>query len=206
MENVIPEDPTSETLKRLIVDASIARAAGRERTAELPLLDTIVTTPKNCRDLLNAVLRLGFRMTMTPEIVREWDDHQGSFALGWRVAMRTAGKIEIRPSCRSGELREAITGMAGQQIGKVRVTEDVCRIMLKDCHLLEAALETDKIILALDEKARNPMRTTAQVIEAIRQIVWVNPDKPEEQAIAWLEAGATPEKHRQLGFRHERVP
>ena len=31
------------------------------------------------------------------------------------------------------------------------------------------------------------------------EIMWVNPDKPEENALLWLENGASKEKQRQLG-------
>lgn len=73
--------------------------------------------------------------------------------------------------------------------------------MLKDCHLLEAALKTNNTILALDDRARLHLSIAASVIKKIRPIVWVNPDKAEEDALAWLEGGAEPEKHRQLGFQ-----
>jgi hypothetical protein len=201
LEDVVSEEAVVDVSKRLIIDASIAGAAGKERPADAVYAETTVLTPKNCRDVLNAVRRFGFRMTMTPEIVQEWDDHQGSFALAWLVAMRTADRIEIRDSCHNEDLRNRVIEMAGQKIGQTKITEEICQIILKDCHLLEAALTTDKVILALDEKARKPLKTTAQVVEEISPIVWVNPDKPEEGTIAWLEAGAEPEKHRQLGFR-----
>ena len=75
--------------------------------------------------------------------------------------------------------------------------------MLKDFHLVEAALVTDHTVIALDEIVRALFGTACQTIGQMRTIIWVNPDKPEEQAIAWLEAGAAPERHRQLGFLNE---
>jgi hypothetical protein len=201
LENAVTEKPVVDASKSLIIDASIARAAGREKPADIIPKETTVLTPINCREILDAVRKLGFRIMMTPEIEQEWNKHQGSFATGWRAAMRTARKIDRRASCRREDLRSAILKIAGQKIGTITMTNEVCRIMLKDCHLLEAALATDKIIIAVDEKARKPMKITAQVIEDIQLIVWVNPDKAEEEAIAWLEGGAEPEPHRQLGFR-----
>jgi hypothetical protein len=201
LEDVVSEEAVVDVSKRLIIDASIAGAAGKERPEGIAQAETTLLTRKNCRDVLSAVRRLGFTITMTPEIKQEWDDHQRSFALTWRVAMVRAGRLELNASCHSEKLRDAIMGVAGQKIGKIKITQEVCHIMLKDCHLLEAALATDNTIIALDEKARKPLKTTAQVLEKIQSIVWVNPDKPEEEAIAWLEAGAEPDKHRQLGFR-----
>lgn len=198
MDEVVLDVALANASRRLVVDASIAGSAGKEKPANTVLL---VSTPKNCRDVLNAVRRLGFSITMTPEIIKEWDDHQGSFALAWRVAMRTAGRVEMRASCHDETLRNSILSMAEQKVGNVKITHDVCLIMLKDCHLLEAALATDNIVIALDEKARKPMKITAQVVEDIRPVVWVNPDKVDEEVITWLEGGAEPEPHRQLGFQ-----
>jgi hypothetical protein len=173
LEDVVSEEAVVDVSKRLIIDASIAGAAGKERPEGIAQAETTLLTRKNCRDVLSAV----------------------------RVAMVRAGRLELNASCHSEKLRDAIMGVAGQKIGKIKITQEVCHIMLKDCHLLEAALATDNTIIALDEKARKPLKTTAQVLEKIQSIVWVNPDKPEEEAIAWLEAGAEPDKHRQLGFR-----
>ncbi|MCA6525250.1 MAG: hypothetical protein IM570_04450, partial [Pseudanabaena sp. M179S2SP2A07QC] len=61
------------------------------------------------------------------------------------------------------------------------------------------AIATDKIIISLDEKARNPFDKAAQSIKELNEIMWVNPDKPEENALLWLENGASKEKQRQLG-------
>lgn len=201
MENSVTEEAAADASKCLVIDASIARAAGKEKSVDESPEETTVLTPMNCREVLEAVRALGFRIMMTPEIEQEWNDHQGLFATGWRAAMRTSRKIERRASCRREDLRGAILKVAGQKIGITTMTEEVCHIMLKDCHLLEAALATDNIVIALDEKARKPLKITAQVVEDMRLIVWVNPDKPEETVIAWLEAGAEPETHRRLGFQ-----
>ena len=74
--------------------------------------------------------------------------------------------------------------------------------MLKDFHLIEAALTTDQTVIALDEVVRALFGTVCQTMGQLKTIVWVNPDKAEEQAAEWLEAGAEPERQRQLGFRH----
>jgi hypothetical protein len=76
--------------------------------------------------------------------------------------------------------------------------------MVKDIHLLEAALATDRTIVSLDENtARKYFIQAAQEIEALKTVVWVNPDVDEEQPIAWLLAGAPDEKERMLGVGGE---
>ncbi|MGA9382780.1 MAG: hypothetical protein WBV73_28800 [Phormidium sp.] len=61
--------------KLLVIDASVARAAGGE-SAKSP-------TSKYCRDFLLAVLDISHRVVMTPDIRKEWDKHQSSFARTW---------------------------------------------------------------------------------------------------------------------------
>jgi hypothetical protein len=67
--------------------------------------------------------------------------------------------------------------------------------MMKDVHLLEAALATDKRIVSRDDTARNSFRG----IRDVRLVVWVNPYRPEERAVEWLSRVARMESYRQLG-------
>jgi len=88
-------------------------------------------------------------------------------------------------------LHEKIEATATQEI-------DI-NAMLKDFHLLGAALATDKTIISLDETVRELFARATQQVGEIRGIIWVNPDRTtEEQPIAWLRNGAPPEAHRQL--------
>lgn len=71
--------------------------------------------------------------------------------------------------------------------------------MLKDFHLLGAALETDQIIISLDETIRGLFKGASQQVGEIRNIIWVNPDRTAvEHPIPWLQNGAPPEPHRRL--------
>ena len=67
--------------------------------------------------------------------------------------------------------------------------------MLKDVHLLEAALATDRRIVSNDDEARNSYKGLPHV----RLVLWINPSRQEETAVEWLNAGAKLERHRQLG-------
>jgi ABC-type iron transport system FetAB ATPase subunit len=89
------------------------------------------------------------------------------------------------------DLRSKIERAAGD--------EQDCAAMLKDSHLIEAALVTDRTVISLDETARELFTLMAQSVGEIKNVVWVNPDK-DEQPINWLEEGAKPEKNRRLDF------
>src|SRR6266568_2952163 len=71
--------------RRLVIDASVARAAGGEGTTH--------PTSKHCRDLLQAVLTICHRVVLTPDITQEWNTHQSRFARLWRVSMVARKKI-----------------------------------------------------------------------------------------------------------------
>jgi hypothetical protein len=72
--------------------------------------------------------------------------------------------------------------------------------MLKDIHLIETAMAADRIVVSLDETARRLFITVATRVGELRNIVWVNPERAEEEPIHWLENGAKAEKKRKLGF------
>ena len=163
-------------------------------------------TPQGrCRRCLRAVLTNQYGIFFYPQTWEEWRRHRSQYAKEWTQQMYSRKRITVRgddevpESVLSGRLQRLV----GKKVGLEILSEAVCTIMLKDCHLLEASLAADSIIISLDDKVRFHFTVVAERISEIREIVWVNPDKTEEQAVAWLEAGAAPEKHRQLGFRHE---
>ncbi len=173
----------SRGLKRLVVNASVARAAGGDgATASVSI---------NCTEFLET-----FRddsphyVVMTFELSEEWDEHQSNFAAEWlgdMIATRRFHYIEL-PQNRA--LYDEIEATA--------VEEKDINAMLKDFHLLGAALETDQAIISLDETIRGLFKQASQQVGEIRDIIWVNPDRTEERPILWLQNGAPPEPHRQL--------
>lgn len=170
-------------LKRLVVNASVARAAGGEgATASISI---------NCTEFLET-----FRddsphhVVMTFELSEEWDEHQSNFAAEWlgnMIATRRFHYIEL-PQNRA----------LYAEIEATAVREEDINAMLKDFHLLGAALETGQTIISLDETVRQLFKQASQQVGEIRNIIWVNPDRTEEQPILWLQNGAPPEPHRQL--------
>jgi len=170
--------------RRLVIDASVARASGGAE-ATFP-------TSKHCRDFLTAVLTICHRLVMTPEVSEEWDHHQSNFARRWRVSMVARKKLHLVDS--------ALDDAWCDRIAQAAVGERERRAMQKDCRLVHAALTTDRSVVSLDEEVRSLFTEAARHIGELKDIVWVNPDKLEEQPIPWLESGAKPEKSRQLGF------
>jgi len=75
--------------------------------------------------------------------------------------------------------------------------------MLKDLILIEAALASDKTVVSRDDTVRRLFRANLARLRALRPVVWVNPERPDEAAVDWLRSGAKPERRRQLGWVQE---
>src|SRR5437660_6190664 len=71
--------------RRLVVDASVARAAGGEGATH-PL-------SRQCRDCLLAMLHICHRIVMTAEIGAEWKRHRSRFAMTWLTSMEARRKV-----------------------------------------------------------------------------------------------------------------
>ena len=170
--------------KRVVIDTDVVKASGGETTTH--------PTSKNCRDFLMTVRALNYRVVMSAEIRKEWNEHASNFARRWWGAMERRKKVcDIGNPPRDKNLRTKISSTAR--------SEKQIETMEKDFHLLNAALATDQSIISLDETVRGLFARASQRVGEIRNIIWVNPDRvAEEEPISWLQNGAPPEPHRQL--------
>ena len=173
----------SRDLKRLVVNASVARAAsGEEATALVSI---------NCTEFLETFRdECRHHIVMTPELSEEWNAHQSIFTATWLKSMIARRRFDYVEPLVNRVLRE--------KIEKTATHEKQIEAMRKDFHLLEAARETDQTIISLDETARGCFARATQHVNEIRHIVWVNPVCTEEEPLVWIQNGVPPEGHRQL--------
>jgi hypothetical protein len=61
---------------------------------------------------------------------------------------------------------------------------------LKDCHLIEAALQTENRIVSLDATSRSLFHRVASEAPAVTKIVWIDPTDLKDDAVSWLRQGA----------------
>lgn len=128
---------------------------------------------------------------MTKQINDEWKRHQSHFALEWRASMDARRRVVRIDTSEQSQLQGKLTNTTEKVV-------DI-EVMLKDLHLLQAALKTDKTIISLDETVRTLFAQVSQQVGEIRDIIWVNPEQTEkEEPIVWLQNGAPPDVHRQL--------
>ncbi len=166
----------------LVIDASIARAAGDVSTQP---------TSRNCREFLQAVLNLCHRMAMTTPIQEEWNKHQSRFARRWRTSMMARKKLEMV---------EVPSHLSLERRIKLAVADKrVVAIIEKDRRLIEAALAADQRVASLDDVVRKHLQDHRSKLPEAASICWVNPNTPAERVIAWLESGAPADRFRGLG-------
>jgi len=166
-----------------VIDASVAGTVGSRQTAQ----------SRNCREFLKSLRDICHRIVITPEIATELRRHSAPFFREWWTSMAARKKIHKVTPPPDATLRRRIEGAATNSRNR--------QAMLKDLRLIEAALATDHAVVSLDENARRLFSDAAEGIGELRSIAWVNPDKSDEEPIAWLEGGARPEPDRCLGLQ-----
>ena len=173
----------SRNLKRLVVNASVARAAGGE--------GAIASVSINCTEFLETFRdESSHHVVMTSELSAEWTEHQSNFSARWLKSMIARKRFVHAIPQENNTLSDKIerTATAERDIEALR----------KDFHLLHAALATDQTVISLDETIRRLFKRASQQVGEIRDIIWVNPELAEEEPIIWLQNGAPSEAHRQL--------
>jgi hypothetical protein len=166
--------------RRLVIDASVASAASSKQHP----------VSIACRDALAAVLNTCHRMVMTNDIAEEWGRHQSGFSLRWRRSMNAKKKIIRVAVARNDALRA--------RLAEIELDRQTRENILKDFHLVEAALATDQAILSLDRSARIGFKQAAKGVGLLRPLVWLVPSSPEHKTVEWLEQGAVLETKRTL--------
>ena len=171
--------------KRLVIDANVARSAGRKDTESIASL--------HCREFLETMLNeTRHLIVITDAIEAEWQKHQSNFASHWLASMYKRGRVCIIEIPTHGRLRFKVL--------RTTLSEHERSAMLKDIHLLEAALHADRIVISQDEKVRGYFQNAALTIKAVTLVVWVNPCQTIETPAIWLLSGAECEKGRCLGY------
>ena len=166
--------------RRLVIDADVGRSAGE---SEHPV-------SRACRLFLEAVRTVGHHVVMTTAIRDEWKCHQSGFSRKWYIQMLGGRSVHWCDAGRDASLRSRIAGAVA--VNRQPAAD-------KDAHLIEAALSTDRLVASRDETARGIFRGASGGVRELKPIVWVNPARPAENPVRWLEDGARPDARRRLG-------
>ncbi len=153
---------TPKSSQRLVVDASVAKAAG----------ETNHPVSSACRETLMAILEVCHRVVMTQSLQAEWNNHASYISKKWLSSM-TAKKKVIR-------LKEAdLTQIKIDSTGLTVVEKEAIE---KDRHLVQGAAAYDGIIITLDKKIiKNKDR-----FQSPKPIRWINPETDGYSCIGTL--------------------
>lgn len=164
--------------------------------------DSTVSNSVVCRRFLDTVLDTGYYVVQTPTLRREWDKNATHLnARRWLATLERKGKIIELEDSQNEQLRDKIgngTFSPKERESKARAA------MLKDVHLVEAALKADKNISSCDNVREFFALVSAQ-IKDLEAIVWVNPLIEQEEPLDWLRTGAKADKKRQLKAFREKL-
>lgn len=184
---LINADMTDIQSRILIIDASVARAAGG--------IDAVNPASMRCSEFLTAVYDICHTFGMTHGIKQEWDKHASSFTSTWLKNMVSKGKLKPISSIKNSSLRGKIA--ADISAPKTR------KAMEKDAILIEAAMGAHGVVVSLDETARELFQDFSLRADELNGICWVNPTTESETPIHWLQAGALSEKNRTFEYRRK---
>lgn len=166
----------------IVIDASIAQAAGRR---EHP-------TSSRSRVFLEELRRICHGFTVTDTLMAEWKTHASSLAREWLASMWARRKVYRLAIVADDELTT--------EVGDSTRHEKDRDGMLKDLHLIQAALGANSPVASMDEAARRSFRRAAQTVRRLRAVVWVNPTLDADDCVPWLENGAPDEDRRRIGY------
>ena len=165
-------DPPSR--RTLIIDTDVLGGAGESGHLHAQKL----------WDFLRLVLDICHRAGVTAALEVEWRAHASKYAVTWQAAMAKRGKRSLLHRS-AARLRKRTLAAAGDPA--------VRAIMEKDWHLVEGALEADKVIVSCERQARLHFARAAATVADLRGLTWVDLNRCDPDEVKqWLHAGAAP--------------
>jgi len=168
--------------KSIVIDACIAHSAGGRNSP----------VSYECSEFLRRIFKICHTFAISDKLKEEWEKHRTPYALRWYNSMHSKDKIEEIGDIKNNVLRDKIINSG--------LTNDELKTVLKDIHILEAALETDKIVISTDDRVRNLLKGISASIIELRDIIWVNPKHDLNFLLYWLKKGANPREDLKLGY------
>jgi hypothetical protein len=158
--------------KRLVIDTNVLINAGN--------LNNPTLISKNIREFLLNILEICHRVVVTKKILEEWNNHSSIFSRRWRVSMESKDKVITLDSFEHEKLKNKISSENVRENFSKKDKEAI----LKDFILIEAALETDKIIISLDTTAEDICSNLSNIAQ-LQTIKWL---KPEESTFSIIDS------------------
>lgn len=171
---------TRKNRKRLVIDANIARSAGRS-----PVLVSLYS-----RRCLEAI-RLDEHIVVFNSALREeWKKHASLLAKQWQVAMQQRRRIEDVEGTEFAVLLESACDCLTETAWK-----DALR---KDFHLVKSALASGQILLSNESRLPRHLQVACEAVAEFRKLFFACPEREQDECIDWIRAGAKKEPKRRV--------
>jgi hypothetical protein len=158
--------------KKVVVDACIARSSGFR---EIP-------ASENSRNFLEMLRETDHLVAFNKDLSDEWNRHQSSFARKWRLTMVAKRKVVFVESFENMRLRDSLS--------RAVIQKKKLQAAMKDIHLVELALQTDKFIISGDNEVRLIFWDSSEKIPLLKDIIWFNPIEQFDFVMNWFKEGA----------------
>ncbi len=143
-------------MPRVVIDASIARSCG----------ETEDPVSRLSRKLLEEIYNRKSKLILHKDLKREYENHASNFFIKWQSSMIAKKQFSVCQECELEELRDVI-----QAIDSPKTKRE----LIKDVHLVEIAIENDKIIFSRDDNAKNYFFGISNEYTPIKTLMWNNP-------------------------------
>ena len=170
--------------RRLVIDTDVYTAASDR--------DEIKPRADMCAEFLDAVLEFGHRAVISDVLLDELDRHGSKFATTWLASMERRGRlVDSLPRLHEATFVRLIDS---SQLSNAKKA-----FARKDAHLIDAARQTDSIVVSMDETVRGIFGELVSLDSLLKRIAWVNAERAADEPIRWLRDGAKREAHIRLG-------
>lgn len=140
----------------IVIDADIARSSG---FSEHPL-------SSGSRALLDRVKSGNHTAVMCPTLRAEWKKHRSLYSSRWLASMIAKKRVDFV------NLEHTLKDKIESEVDD----EKLKSVTTKDCHLVDAALISDKIVVSNDSNARKAFcELSMSLLGELKSIVWFHP-------------------------------
>lgn len=165
--------------KRIVIDADVASAAS----------ETDYPRSVCCREFLETVAQHQVRVAFSSDLEKEWRRHTSRWTQRWLANMVSRRRlVELEP-VDATDIDEAVHAASEDET----IPPTCAARAEKDLHLVALALAADQSVASMDEWVRKCFAKLIAIdkdaARRLKPIVWVNPERPEDNAVWWAKAG-----------------
>ncbi|MCU4395755.1 hypothetical protein [Acinetobacter junii] len=139
---------------KFIIDADIIRSAGY---SEHPISST-------SRNLLEEVIKHKGETVYCKTLMAEWRKHKSTYSTRWIASMMSKKKLILIP----------VKTEAKDFLDSLEESKDK-KVALKDAHLVDLAIASNKIIFSNDTNAKNAFSKLLDNRSNFKKIYWLSP-------------------------------